>query len=70
MQDSLWLCLAIVLHALLFLAPVLQKDRTNTETVPLSITLLAPPPVENTIRRGTRVQKDRIAGSRNENRST
>ncbi len=46
-RDSLWLCLAIVLHALLLLAPVMQKDRTSTVTVPLSITLLAPPPVEN-----------------------
>ena len=46
-QDSLWLCLAIVLHALLFLTPVLQKSRTNTVTAPLNITLLASPPIEN-----------------------
>ena len=44
-QDSLWLCLAIVFHALLLLIPVLQK--TYTSTAPLNITLLAPPPIEH-----------------------
>ncbi len=46
-QDSLWLCLAIVFHALLLLIPVLQKNHTSTSTAPLNITLLAPPPIEH-----------------------
>ena len=46
-QDSLWLCLAIVFHASLLLIPVLQKNLTSTSTAPLNITLLAPPPIEH-----------------------
>lgn len=46
-QDGLWLCLAIVFHALLLLIPVLQKNYTSTSTAPLNITLLAPPPIEH-----------------------
>ncbi len=45
-RDSLWLCLAIVVHASLLLIPVLQKNHTSTSTAPLNITLLAPPPIE------------------------
>jgi hypothetical protein len=45
-QDSLWLCLAIVFHALLLLIPVLQKTHTGTSTERLNITLLPPPPIE------------------------
>jgi hypothetical protein len=45
-RDTLWLCLAIVIHALLLLTPVLKKDHTTTSTPPLNITLLAPPPIE------------------------
>jgi len=44
--DSLWLCLAIVLHAWLFLIPVVQKDHTTASTGPLNITLLYPPLIE------------------------
>jgi hypothetical protein len=45
-KDSLWLCLAIVVHALLLLVPALQKNHTNTSKAPLNITLLAPPLIE------------------------
>jgi hypothetical protein len=45
-QDSLWLFLAVALHALLLLIPVLQNDHMTTSTVPLNITLLSPPPTE------------------------
>lgn len=45
--DSLWLCVAIVLHALLLLIPALQRNQTTISTAPLSITLLTPAPIEN-----------------------
>lgn len=45
-QDSLWLCLAIALHACLLLIPAMQKDHTITRTGPLNITLLSPEPIE------------------------
>jgi hypothetical protein len=45
-QDSLWLFLAVALHALLLLIPVLQNDHMTTRTVPLNITLLTPAPTE------------------------
>jgi len=45
-QDSLWLCLAIALHALLLLIPALQRDYRTTSVVPLNISLLAPAPIE------------------------
>jgi hypothetical protein len=45
-QDSLWLCLAIVLHALLLLIPALQRDYRAISVVPLNITLFAPAPIE------------------------
>ena len=65
-RDSLWLCLAIVLHALLLLAPVMQKDRTNTVTVPLSITLLAPQPVENPFVEKPESKKTELPAVKNE----
>lgn len=41
-QDSLWLILAIAFHAFLLLIPAFQKDLNETNSTPLSITLLTP----------------------------
>lgn len=64
-QDSLWLCLAIVLHALLLLIPVLQKDHMTTSTVPLNITLLAPPPIEKPFIEELESQKTELRAVKN-----
>jgi len=58
--DSLWLCLAIVLHACLFLIPVLHKDHTTASTVPLNITLLNPALIEKPLLEETEFQKTEL----------
>jgi hypothetical protein len=46
-KDSLWLLMAIVLHATLLLIPAFQKHQTLSSAAPLNITLIAPLPLEN-----------------------
>lgn len=64
-QDSLWLCLAIVFHALLLLIPVLQKNDTSTSTAPLNITLLAPPPIEQPFVQEPETRKNELPAVKN-----
>jgi hypothetical protein len=64
-QDSLWLGLAIVFHAVLLLIPVLQKNHTSTNTAPLNITLLAPLPIEQPFVEDPEAKKTELPAAKN-----